>query len=198
MQRSLLVSIIWLAACGGAATGPAPQPTARARRHSAKPRGSIPADFAVREGLIYRSLDPLVRACTIKVNARAGLKWLELVTGKPASELSSADRISEAAQAVSGGGKLSEGELADAGWLVAETVRRHRGGQYRMSAQGREVALAQGPGRQLNPMRLIQGAHGGQDLDQLVGQVSGDLPPDRLRCAGVRPADVLRYRLSRR
>ena len=191
--------VLLLLGCGGARTATmttAPAPRARAAK------GGIPPDFAVRESAVYQSMDPRVRACTIRVNGQAGLKWLEVVSGKPAPTLSATERVALIQAALAGAKKLTESELADAGWLVAEMLRVRQGGRYRWDQAAGQVALELGPtgrkGRVL-PMDTIHGVYvDGAGLSRLEGQLDEDPRKDPLDCHGVRPVDVLRYRLSRK
>ena len=199
MGKTSIWMVALLVGCGGATTATTtstPAPRARAAK------GGIPPDFAVRESAIYRSMDPRVRACTIRVNGQAGLKWLEVVSGKPARTGAATERATLIQAALSGATKLTESELADAGWLVAEMLRVRQGGRYVFDPSTGQVVLALGPaGRKgkVMPMDVIHGAFvdsGG--LSRFHDQLDEDPPRDPLDCHGIRPVDVLRYRLTRR
>ncbi len=199
MKRAIILLALLLAGCGGAktrASTAAPAPKARAAK------GGIPADFATRECAIYQSMDPRVRACTIRVNGQAGLKWLEVVSGKPAGDKSATERAGLIQAALSAAKKLTESELADAGWLVAEMLRQRQGGRYGWDAASGQVVLQLGPrGRQgrVLPMDLIHGVFvDGGGLSGLEDQLDADPRKDRQSCSGIRPVDVLRYRLTRK
>ncbi len=198
MRAMSILLVATLLGCGGAGTPTSTTPAPRERAA----KGGIPPDFAARECAVYQSMDPRVRACTIKVNGQAGLKWLGVVSGKPVASLSGDGRAELIQAALAGAEKLTESELADAGWLVAEMLRVRQGGRYRWDDGAGQVALELGQrgrkGRVL-PMDLIHGAFvEGGGLAALEDQLDDSPDDDPLDCAGVRPVDVLRYRLSRR
>ena len=199
MHRTGILLAMLLVGCGGArttTTTTAAAPRARAAR------GGIPPDFAARECAVYQSMDPSVRACTIRVNGQAGLKWLEVVSGKPARTLSATERVALIQAALASAKKLTESELADAGWLVAEMLRVRQGGRYNWDLAAGQVALELGQsgrkGRVL-PMDAIHGAFvDSEGLSRFEDQLDEDPRKDPLDCHGIRPVDVLRYRLTRK
>jgi len=162
----------------------------------------IPADFAERESAIYHDLDPLVLRCTLRQNAQAGRVWLEQVSGKHLEGASGEEILRLADEALARHRELTAGELADAGWLVAELVRAAQPSAYSWLEEQRQVALklehaAAAP--PLLPMQLAEDAwRGRKSLARLVGAVKGasGLLAEDPDCRGVNPADVLRHRFS--
>jgi hypothetical protein len=186
-----------LAGCGGAAAGgpsgdPRPVPGGK---------GAIPGDFATRESGLYEHLSLEVRRCTLQVNARAGLRWLTTVTGSEPAGQSASEQVRQVQRAVQDHDKITAGELADAGWLVAEVVRQRLGGAYGWDAGRRQVELRPSGGRhaRMLPMQLIMDTFmDRRDLRREVGVLSGGKAwnGEIQGCGGVVPLDVLARRTA--
>jgi hypothetical protein len=137
--------------------------------------------------------------CAIARNAEAGALWLELVSGqKDSHRLHDDALLSLIANTIATSGELRELELADLGWLAAETIRRWSGGQFSHDrAQGR-IWLVRPAGTRLDPMGLIALAYGRQrslvTAAKRFGQEARS-SADRPHCAGLQSLDVLRGRL---
>jgi hypothetical protein len=141
-------------------------------------------------------MDPRQRACTIKINAEAGRRWLETVSGKSLGELSLADRLSLVQQILRAPNKLTATELADVGWFVAETL----GGRYRWDASLAQVVLdLDSFPEPIAPMTLVQQIRSGdRDLTRLpfIEEPGRRPPANTVDCKGVERIDVLQHRLT--
>lgn len=205
-QLALLVAMfatLSLTACPSAPPKKVQHPTQTGDGNVPPPSAFDAVAFAQRESAIYHHVDDLLRTCTIETNAQAGLKWVETLLGEklaaqpPAAQLKAAMRALDKARSQS----LDPGELADLGWLVAETLRQAHGGTYAFDAKTRQVSLQVGPGGDtstLRPMEAIGLAYAGQkslstqlDSTTRLSPKSGDLPD----CKDVRPVDVLKRRM---
>lgn len=194
-HHRLLCSLVPLAlallpACGGPGGGAGPGVRPAAGGGSTK--GS---SFVRQESAIYLDLDPLVLRCTLADNARAGRAWLRAVSGQQVAELSPRAQVELLGRVLRGGVKEpSPGELADAGWLLAELVRTVRGGRYEL--KGGQVALSGAGSRPLYPLPLIEAVAAGEgDLSAVAEALSGPAKEDPA-CADVPPIDVLAHRFA--
>lgn len=191
---ALCLSVATLLGCG-ASVQPVPiappSETAQTGSHQ-----QLPADFARRECAIYKKMEARQRACTIKINAEAGRRWLEIVSGKSLGELSQADQLSLTQQTLRSTRKLTATELADVGWFVAEIL----GGRYRWDASSAQIVLESGSlSEPIVPMTLVQQIRSGErDLIRLPFiEAPGRRPPaDSADCKDIERVDVLQHRLT--
>jgi hypothetical protein len=142
----------------------------------------------------YQALEPLVLACTIQANAKAGAVWIGATLGKNFNAKNSAEALAALAEAVALPKKISIGELADLGWFLAEHLRLKSGAQLLWQPARKQVVL-RAAGSEVSPLGAIVKLRTGKaDLDEIVEMVKGAVRSEVVACKDVAIPDIIRAR----